>query len=295
MTTTTRVRGFAPWRLHRQSRVLVEQVQAIIEEYNDQLPLTLRQIFYILVSNDAWPKTENAYKALGEKMNRGRRAGMIPWDAIRDDGHTYRSTGGYISLSHFWHTVRRDAEDFTLDRQQDQPRRLMLWCEAAGMVPQLMRVAEPYGIAVASGSGFDSVTAKYEAAQLITGNGPTTILHLGDYDPSGVHVHSALSEDLGAFVDAMGGDVEVIRIAVTPEQVDRYDLPTAPPKKEDKRSFDGDATTQCEALPPTILADLVREAIESRIDAVAYKATLAEEERLRAAAVATMERLLSSE
>ena len=52
---------------------------------------------------------------------------------------------------------------------------------------------------------------------------------------------------------------------MTPDQNDRYSLPTAPPKVTDKRAFQG-LTCQAEALAPDDLADIVQTAIEQRID-----------------------------
>jgi len=48
------------------------------------------------------------------------------------------------------------------------------WCEASGMVPQLQRIADPFGIGVYSSGGFDSVTAKHQIARLWTG-APVTV------------------------------------------------------------------------------------------------------------------------
>ena len=53
------------------------------------LPLTVRQIFYRLVGAHGYDKTEQAYARLGEHLNRARRAGLIEFDAIRDDGITF--------------------------------------------------------------------------------------------------------------------------------------------------------------------------------------------------------------
>ncbi|MFF1707148.1 hypothetical protein [Streptomyces sp. NPDC058252] len=55
-----------------------------------------------------------------------------------------------------------------------------------------------------------------------------------------------------------------MRVAVTPEQVETYHLPTALPSATDRRSFSGSTTTQAEALRPDVLAAIVREAIEAR-------------------------------
>ena len=44
--TSTRVRGLASWKPQKETRHLLIQVQAVLEEYADHLPLTCRQIFY---------------------------------------------------------------------------------------------------------------------------------------------------------------------------------------------------------------------------------------------------------
>ncbi|MYW01124.1 hypothetical protein [Streptomyces sp. SID3343] len=64
----------------------------------------------------------------------------------------------------------------------------------------------------------------------------------------------------------------------TAEQVALYNLSTAPPKPTDRRSFSGTATTQAEALPPDILAAIVRQAIEARRDPAVHQRTLEREE-----------------
>ncbi|MFF1285450.1 hypothetical protein [Streptomyces sp. NPDC058299] len=148
--------------------------------------------------------------------------------------------------------VAAAVDDYRVDRQAGQPIRLELWCETAGMVPQLVRIGAEFGIACFSGGGFDGLAGKHEAAvRALSGGRRTRILHLGDYDQSGVHMFSSLAEDVIAFAEAAGAEVEFERVAVTPEQIAAYNLPTAPPKATDRRSFSGPATTQAEALPPT--------------------------------------------
>lgn len=89
---------------------------------------------------------------------------------------------------------------------------------------------------------------------------------------------SSLAEDVNAFA---GNDIRFTRIAVTPEQIDRWDLPTAPPKKTDRRRFDDSITVQAEAIPPDVLVQLVDDEITARIDFEVYSGVLAEEEELR--------------
>ena len=68
------------------------------------------------------------------------------------------------------------------------------------------------------------------------------------------------------------------RLAVTPDQITRYRLDTAPPKATDNRAFTG-KTCQAEALAPDDLAAIVRQAIEERIDQAVLDGVLRREKR----------------
>jgi len=261
----TRARGFAEWRPQRATLELVQQVQAVLVEYQDYLPLTIRQVFYRLVGNSGYDKTEQAYSRLCETLNRARRSGMIDFQSIRDDGvSAYRPTA-YRDVEHFRSTIGHIAEGYRRDRQSGQAVRIWLMCEAGGMAPMLARVADEFGVPVLTSGGFDSVTAKHDLAQEISrAYSPAEILHIGDHDPSGVHLFSALAEDVTAFARDLGAyDLQFTRLAVTPEQMADMELLTAPPKKTDRRAFEGQ-TTQAEAIPPNVLSQIVRDAIIAR-------------------------------
>ncbi|OEV09344.1 hypothetical protein AN218_22915 [Streptomyces nanshensis] len=220
-----------------------------------------------------------------EYVGMARRSGRIPWDAIRDDTQiAVDAPPAFAGPEDFWAFVDASVADYRIDRQAGQPVRLELWCETAGMVPQLARIGAEFGIACFSGGGFDGLTGKHNAAlRAAAGVRATVVLHLGDYDPSGEHLFSSLAEDVIAFASAAGTEVEFERLAVTPEQIATYDLPTAPPKATDRRSFSGTATTQAEALPPDVLAAIVREAIEAHRDPTAHRQALAREAAQRRA------------
>ncbi len=57
------------------------------------------------------------------------------------------------------------------------------------------------------------------------------------------------------------------RVALTEEQIEEYDLPTRPTKREGNRhaeSFEGDSV-ELDALPPRVLREMVTEVIEQHI------------------------------
>lgn len=268
--TSTRVRGFAPWNPRADTLRLVGRVQGILTRYQAQLPLTNRQIFYILVGSDeGYPKTEQAYARLCEMLNRARRARMIRFSAIRDDGTQSVGNPGWASPAAFGRAVRYTAENYRHDLTDGQPYHSELWVEAGGMVPQAAAVAGDYGITVYSAGGFNGLTDKYETAQRLAGQDqPSIVFHCGDYDPSGLSIVDSLASDVTELVYGLEplAQVEFRRIVVTPAQIEQYGLPSAPQKGTDRRGDYMAETVQAEALPPDVLAAEIRNAVEEVID-----------------------------
>lgn len=53
-------------RFRKESLVLVQRVNGVIEEYQEQgYSLTLRQVYYQMVARDIIPNNERSYKNLG--------------------------------------------------------------------------------------------------------------------------------------------------------------------------------------------------------------------------------------
>lgn len=267
----SRPRGYADWRPRPATVELLDQVGEILREYEDHLPLTIRQIFYRLVASYGYDKTDNSYGRLGEHLVRARRARMISFDMIRDDGVVTYSSRWHDGIEDFWNDAARRAKDYRRARQTGQPHYVELWCEAAGMAPQLARVADKYSVPVFSSGGFSSLTAvRLIAERALDRTVPTILLHVGDLDPSGESIFDSMAADAAAFVEAdrivYNLRLVPVRLALTREQVVEYDLPTAPAKKEDKRSrrWEGE-TCQLEALAPDQLAAIVDDEIRSLI------------------------------
>jgi hypothetical protein len=112
----------------------------------------------------------------------------------------------------------------------------------------------------------------------------TVVLHVGDFDPSGLSLFDSLAEDVSEFVDGLIGPTPTFeRVAVTPAQVEEFDLPAAPAKKTDRRSVwrEGDQTVQAEALAPNVLASEVRQAVEQWLDQEVVEALIEVERQER--------------
>lgn len=292
--TRTRVRGFAPWSPRPATLRLVGQVQQILAEYEAHLPMTARQVFYRLVGAHGYPKEEKAYDRLQEMLNRARRAGLVPMEAIRDDRASNMGAGdGYAGPADFWESVAAAARGYRRSLSEGQPRALEVWVEAAGMLPMVAAVTEAFGVAVYCSGGFESVAAKHDAARRIAGRDmPTTVLSIGDLDPSGLAILDAAAEDVTAFAAELGGRPPTVqRLAVTEQQVARFALPTAPQKHTDRRGPHMPATVQAEALSPTQLTGIVHTALQELVDVDQLTAVRRRSDEERQQLLANLDRL----
>jgi hypothetical protein len=210
----TRVRGFVAWEPRAETRALLDLVDAVLDEYRVHLPLTCRQIFYRLVGAHGYAKTECAYDRLCEHINRARRAGLISMEDIRDAWSDSAVPTTWASAEEWLRAIRAEAAEVRMDRQAGQETRLVVLCEAAGMVPQIAAATEQWTIPVYSSGGFDSTTTRHDfACTIAEGDRPTEVLHLGDHDPSGAHMFLALAEDVEAFAEHYGARIEFTRLA----------------------------------------------------------------------------------
>ncbi len=278
--------GFVDWNPQRKTRYWLKCVNEVLDQYKDYWPLTIRQIFYRLVASYEYDKTEQAYSRLINYLGRARRARMISFNAIRDDGAITRGPHNFASVDDYLEMVQAEAEGFTLQRMDNQPKRVEVWCEAGGMVPLLANAVAEYGINVYSGGGFNSLTTvRYTAERIRNDPRSTVMINFGDYDPSGESIFDSFKQDVEMFVAQLTGTwerVEFRRVALTEDQVEDMGIPTAPPKYTDSRSANwvGD-TAQLEAIPPDELAQLAVDSVLPEIDDSILETDKEREDRIR--------------
>jgi hypothetical protein len=129
--------------------------------------------------------------------------------------------------------------------------------------------------------GYASLSFLYNAAEYINQLAvPTYIYHLGDFDPSGINAGEKIEETLRE----LAPDAEIFfeRIAVTPDQISEWDLPTRPTKMSDTRAKGfGAESVELDAIDPNQLRALVQGAIEQHLPAHEYEILKAAEESER--------------
>lgn len=200
----------------------------------------------------------------------------IPWSYVTDMSERQTNPGHVVDLDEGLAGLWVFADQHERDVQQDQDRRVIVVCEAKGMLHLIARVAHQYSARVQSSGGADGIKPKYDLAHEIAESGTDhVIFYVSDYDPAGIVMEHALRDDVVAFCAEMnpGVDVEVRRVALTEEQILAERLATHPRKKSDERTehwigIDGDLdiAAEVDAMPPQMLMDLLDAEFRSVLD-----------------------------
>jgi hypothetical protein len=148
-----------------------------------------------------------------------------------------------------------------------------IWCEKEALAGVIAQVTYDFDVPLMVSRGFSSSSYLRRAADKITDIAkPTFIYQFGDHDPSGVWISEQIERDLQRHLEDIGDfdldDFMFERVAVTPEQITAWNLPTRPTKTEGNthaRNFDGDSV-ELDAIPIDRLHGLVREVIYRHIN-----------------------------
>lgn len=265
---------------------LTEAVRRILEEYPG-MRLTLRQIYYRLVANQTIENNISQYKYLSSILVQARYSGDIDFHAIED--RTRSMIGGDHTLIPPEERVERlidyienFPETYNIPFWYGQDVYIEVWLEKRALQTEFERVTSQYMVRLAPCGGYPSHSFIYDASQEMPTDRRIHILYFGDHDPSGRDIERFIRETF----ERQGLDVNIERIALTPEQIEQYDLPPAPTKTTDSRRGrfvleHGDACVELDALPPDVLRNLVATSIRRHIDMEAFHRRNEEQMRRR--------------
>jgi hypothetical protein len=263
-------------------------INDIIEDFQRQgYRMTLRQLYYQLVTKNIIPNEVKEYKKLTNLIAKGRMGGFIDWDAIEDRLRRPRLPSW---VNNKQQALREAAKLYRMNRQRYQEFYIEVWCEKDALSAVLSRVTSHYHVRLMVNRGYTSVTAMHDAYMrmrhfLPDGNNywnhkHNLILYLGDHDPSGLDMVRDIRDRLKEFGLR---NLTVKHIALTWEQIGEHEPPPNPAKFTDPRSqwymdkfgFD---SWEVDALPPNILEQLLTDTIEKYIDREKFNKHLDEEE-----------------
>ncbi len=261
-------RQYKEIRFQPKSLDLIELVNRIINEYQAEgYELTLRQVYYQLVARGYIPNSERSYKNLGNLINDGRLAGLIDWNAIVDRTRNLRRNSHWSNPQSIMESAKYS---YMLDRWRDQPNYVEVWVEKDALIGIVSQICQKLDVPHFSCRGYTSQSEMWTAAMRFNQydyKESRTIIHLGDHDPSGIDMTRDIQERLQLF----GADVDVKRVALTMEQIERFNPPPNPTKLSDARASGyiskyGHECWELDALEPKIITSLIHNEVTALMD-----------------------------
>lgn len=260
----------------------LNKVKDILEELKDYKPLTLRQIYYQMVSKEFIENKVSEYTMLSNLLKWGRIEGQIPWEDIEDRGRVYHNLTGWSNSESFIQaSLKHFLSDYQRDLMQTQDQCFEIWIEKDALSSIFVKIAGPYTVPVVVCRGFSSVSFLNDFRERLNyqKNKKAVMLYFGDFDPSGMEMltsmETTLKEEMGI------NNIEFKRIALLKEDISKYKLPHNPNalKRTDTRAKKhlesyGEIAVELDALRPDILEQKIETAIKNELNAKAFNSEL---------------------
>lgn len=263
---------------------LLYHISEILRNYEAQgYDLSLRQLYYQLVSKNLVENTERSYKNVGTLVSDARLAGMIDWDMIKDRGRVMVKNPHWGTPSQFIENV---APQYRFDLWADQPAYVEVMVEKQALEGVLEPVCRALDVPFMANKGYSSSSAMYEASKRYLKRAEQGkdlfVIYLGDHDPSGIDMSRDVLDRLDLFLktslnrcDEIGPNepavLDVKRIALNMDQIEELRPPENPAKITDSRAAAyikrfGKSSWELDAIEPRQLASLVTDAIRGVMD-----------------------------
>jgi hypothetical protein len=222
-------------------------------------PMTVRQVFYQATVRGIVDKSESGYSKIQTDLVAMRRAGHLPYSWIADNTRWMRKPDSYNSMEE---AVRESARLYRKNLWSGAACYVEIWLEKDALSGVIFPITASYDVPLMVARGYASLSFLHAAAEAIDElDVPAFIYHLGDYDPSGINAGEKIEQTLREL--APSADIRFQRLAVTPEQIKKWKLPSRPTKTTDSRArkFGTAESVELDAIPPNRLRDIVEQAI----------------------------------
>jgi len=267
------------WRTKAQVEAIRKAISAVLKADH---PQSVRQ----LVARGVIEKTEKEYQGTVIRLlSEMRLDGRIPWGWIVDESRRSRVTRTFDDIGD---ALQHTAEFYRRSALRDCDDYIEIWSEKEALAGIIYDAASDYDVPVIVSKGMPSLTqicgSFTHIRQAARAGKDRVIYQFGDHDPTGCLIPKTIEARLCEFCDKYRCPYPTVdRIALTEEQVEQYNLPSRPTKREGNshaRNFSGDSV-ELDALPSSTLRELVRNCIERHINAAALEALRAAEDSER--------------
>lgn len=247
---------------------IIERAAEIVEA--SALPMTLRQVHYLLVSENLIPNTPSAYQRLSRLSAQARRAGSFP--RLVDLGRKVERPPSWDGPAD---ALAFLARHYRRDRTDGQRFRVYLGVEKQTLLGLMGAwFGQPLGIPVIPVRGWSSQTLVDDVADEVaaeiadeSADDPrkTILLYVGDLDPAGLYIPEDFVRRADCFdhverVALLWGDVDGLAESIQPAKPKDANLPRF--RAEAAAKGRPPVQVEIEAMPP----DQLRARVEAALD-----------------------------
>ena len=202
--------------------------------------LTVRQLYYIVISRFKYPATRAFYKRMNRYLSKIRRVNP---------------------------EVHKKFVDPT--RQFVIPPlpypRIEIWVEKDSIRNFIGKLAAKYRLSIQVLRGFASLSMFRKALDRARRRRVSLVLYVGDFDPSGLLIEKVAEEEMDHRLA-----IRFVRLAITMEQIKRLRPPSRPVNLKDSRAKDyiekyGSRCWEVEAIRPRTLYRLIQKRLEESV------------------------------
>ena len=246
---------------------LIDAAHTILEQHQ---PASVRSVCYqLFIAKLIKSMSKGETGKVSKQLTYAREQGLIPWEWIVDEARAPEIVAQWNNPETI---IEAACAGYRKNYWQDQPNRVEVWSEKGTVRGTLAPVLDKFGVTFRVMHGYGSTTVLHDIASETTKNGkPLTVLYVGDWDPSGLHM-SAM--DLPKRLARYGGIATIERVALDRSDVgDDTDLPwfEAHTKQGDARhawfveNF-GHRCWELDAMPPPRLRQRIEHEILRLLD-----------------------------
>ena len=266
--------------MHDSNKNLLDAMIPIIKDYEHKgHRLTVRQLYYHLVSRNIIPNEETSYRRTSKVLETARMTGLVDWDTIVDRALVRQMRREFHTIGRF---VDAAINSYKCFRWDDQDYYLEALVEKEALAGILEQVTSKYHVvSMLANKEYPSASVMHDVAQRMINHElhrDCCILYMGDHDPSGID----MPRDIRARLEKFGSSARVNHIALSMDQINEYDLPPNPAKKTDPRSHKyyekhGKHSWELDALDPDTFVRILESHILKYLDVNKYNAALRRE------------------
>jgi len=215
----------------------LEKIQRIKEAYEIEGKLTIRRIYYILLTHGLVTTAKSAYVNLSHLLVKLREWGHIDPDIIIDRHRIYQKRPTYKDFQEAFDSL---YSRFAYDSMEEQEKYIEVWIEKDTMINKFEGECWFNDVPLVVSKGFTSYTFKLDAIKRFEQQAEKSILilYFGDFDAEGEYIPEKVKQYINKKLPDI--DFELRKVLLNEkdkEKLKRFAVIYKPKKKQLKKTY----------------------------------------------------------